>query len=165
MTDRRRASRSHGRAPSRALRPVVEGVERRVLLSSTPQTAVVAGPPVDRSVGRRLVFAYNAYEQGKAMSHSHDVRYVGAHYARLTVASDTRKVAYAYLHAALRGDGKTLSNLGHTRLVQKVGHDFSKLSNSQRVQKVGDAFSSFGKAVAKRFDSLFGKTDPPSKTK
>lgn len=165
MTDRRRTSTSQVRAPKRALRPVVEAVEGRVLPSAGPQVLVNTEAPVDRSFGHRLVFAYNTYELGKAMSHSHDARFVGSRFAGLTVARDTRKVGYAYLHAALRGDGKTLGNLGDTRLVQKVGRDFTQLSDSRRVKRLGDSFSNFGKAVAKKYNDLFGATRHVSKTK
>jgi len=165
MTDRRQASTSRGRALKRALRPLVEGVEGRVLLSAAPPSPVNTQAPVNRSLDDRLAFAINTVQQGKAMSHSHDVRFVGSKYAGLTTASDTRKVGYAYLHAALRGDGRTIGNLGNTRLVQKVGHDFTQLSHSRRVKQLGDAFANFGKSVAAKFNDLFGPTDHSSKKK
>src|SRR4051812_4093450 len=115
MTDRSRVATSDRKTPKRARRPSVEAVEGRLLLSAatavTPKARVK--PPVDRSFDNRLAFAVNTVQQGKAMSHSHDVRFVGSKYAGLSLAHDTRKVGYAYLHAALRGDGRTIGNLGN----------------------------------------------------
>lgn len=112
--------------------------------------------PVDRTVVNQVGFAVNTIEQGKAMSHSHDVRYVGSRFARLTAANDTRKVGAAYVRAFFKGDSQELNHLGETRLVQKVGDNYTQLGHSNRVKKVGKAFTNFGNTVAKGFKHLFG---------
>lgn len=93
---------------------------------------------------------------GYWLTHSKAVANVGFDYGKLAVSPDVSKVGYSYLHAALRGDGKTLSRLGNTQLVQKVSHQFSQLGQSPAVQSLGHKFTSFGRSVSDKFQSIFG---------
>lgn len=121
-----------------------------------------AGPVINNSgstgspVGESGKLAVTTAWKGYWLTHSKDVAKVGVDYGKLTVSHDSRKLAYSYLHAALRGDTKTLNRLGHTNLVKKVGHDFSRLGSSSSVKTVGHKFKQFGNSVTDQFHKIFG---------
>jgi hypothetical protein len=125
------------------------------LKASRPKPApsdTSVGPLVVQSGTDAVKDAWNGYW----LVHSKNVAKLGLDFAKVTVSHNTRKVGAAYIKAALKGDGKTLAQLGHTNVVKQVGNDFSDLATSPGVKYVGDQFSKFGKSVADQWNKLFG---------
>lgn len=147
--------------------PGCETLEGRAMLSTAAAPAALNAAPAvphqtpgDRpttpTVAQGGQYVADTAWNGWKLTHSNNVYRVGTNYGRVVIGHDTRKVGMAYLHAALKGDGKTLDQLGHTRVVKKVGTDFSALSHSRGVKYVGDQFTKFGKSAADGFHRLFG---------
>ncbi|GAC1468869.1 MAG: hypothetical protein NVSMB9_12010 [Isosphaeraceae bacterium] len=132
----------------------------RLSAMHSPPAPIPSDPAPD--LGKGSVFAVDTAWKGWKLTHSRNVGQVGLNYGKLAVAHDTRKVGAAYIRAGIKGDHKTLHQLGETRIVKKVGSDFSQLSHSRGVRYVGDQFSHFGKSVAKRYHRIFTpKPQPP----
>lgn len=109
------------------------------------------------TVGEGGQFAISTAWNGFKITHNLNNVKLGLNYGKLAIAHDTRKVGAAYIHAAIKGDGKTLTQLGKTHIVKKVGDDFVRLSHSAQVKYVGNQFSHFGKSVANQFNRLIGQ--------
>jgi hypothetical protein len=169
---RRDSNRGHCRKPS----PLgFEPMEGRILLSTIP---VVLGPQVNpfpaavtprnerhglpktapdkpATITQQGTFAVKTAWSGYKLTHSLNVAKVGANYLKVAFAHDTTKVGAAYVRAALKGNLKTLNQLGKTDLVQKVGNAFTSLSRSEGVKKLGNSFAHFGQSVASQYKRLF----------
>lgn len=153
------ATSAHPRIEARHQALVLRRAERAARLAARhnprPPAAQDSSSPAG-TVGAAGGLAVSTAWKGYWLTHSQEVANVGLKYSRLAVAHDTRKVGYAYLHAALRGDTKTLDNLGHTPIVKKVGNEFSQLGRSRPVTQVGHKFTQFGKSVSDQFHRIFG---------
>lgn len=145
---------------ARTNRPTAAQISKADQAAKASSQVIRSGaPPANTpapTIGQQGEFAVNTVYTGYRLTHSDNVQSVGERYGKLLIAHDTRKVAGAYISAAFKGDGKTLDQLGHTKVVKEVGQDFSKLSQSPAIRYVGNQFSSFGKSVASQFNKLFG---------
>lgn len=128
------------------------------LAAIPPGSGPIGSGPKAGTVGDGGVFALNTAVNGWKITHNLNNVKLGLNYGKLAVAHDTRKVGAAYIHAALKGDAKTIDQLGKTNIVKKVGSDFVRLSHSPQVKYVGNQFSRFGKSVANQFNRLTGQT-------
>jgi hypothetical protein len=137
-----------------SLPPAVAAVDT-VPIAASP-TIHVDGFPVQPSAPETPVALPKAMERHakSAGASASDFASVGKNYLKTIFSSATGKVTWSYLKAAVRGNGKQLTSLGHTSAVKQLGQNFKNLGSSSQVKAVGNSFNNLGNSIYKQYHKI-----------
>jgi hypothetical protein len=138
-----------------SLPPAVAAVDT-VPIAASPPAIHVDGFPVQPSAPETPVALPKAmvrHAQPTDASLS-DFASAGKNYLKTIFSSATGKVAWSYITAAVRGNGKQLGSLGHTSAVKQLGQTFKNLGSSTEVKNVGNSFNSLGNSISSQYHKI-----------
>jgi hypothetical protein len=149
------------RSPHRRSEAItVELLEGRALLSTVVEGSTSTPPAPSIQVQPMAVARLTPRIQGSqahaGSASAADALSVGHQYSKVVFSSNTRRVGWHYLRAALHGDINSLSGLGNTRAVKKVGQSFTHLGNSTQIKALSHSFDRLGKSISGEFHKIFG---------
>ena len=134
----------------------VERLEGRTLLSTAAVTPPGTAQPQVQPMGLVRNMPVQEQRSQAAGANVGDAVDVGKQYTGALFASGTRRVGWHYLKAAFQFDINSLSGLGHTREVKRVGQNFTNLGRSSQIQAIGHSFDGLGNSISKQWQRVFG---------